>query len=41
MPIYKVKKRNWSIVTFDKVKINDAIKQAIKAAWWSDFWNVE
>lgn len=41
MAIYKVKKRNGSIVTFDKSKIANAIKQAIKASWWSDFENVD
>lgn len=41
MPIYKVKKRNWSIVTFDKSKIGEAIKKAIKAVGWSDFENVD
>jgi len=40
MPIYKVKKRNWSIVTFDKDKIEYAIKQAIKAVWWTEFENI-
>jgi len=32
MAIYKVRKRNGAIVTFDKVKIEEAIKRAIKAA---------
>ena len=41
MPIYKVKKRNWSIVSFDKSKINEAITQAIKAVGGSDFEKVE
>ena len=37
MAIYKVKKRNWAISTFDKIKIENAIKKAIKSAWWDDF----
>lgn len=37
MPIYKVKKRNWAITTFDRSKIEDAIVASIKAAWWEDF----
>jgi len=37
MAIYKVRKRNWAISTFDKTKIENAIKQAIKSAWWDDF----
>lgn len=40
MPIYKVKKRNWAIVTFDKNKIEDAIKKAIKAVGGDDFSHV-
>lgn len=37
MAIYKVKKRNWAIVTFDRSKIEEALKKAIEAAWWKDF----
>ena len=37
MPIYKVKKRNWAITTFDRSKIEEAIIASIKAAWWDDF----
>jgi len=37
MPIYKIKKRNWEIITFDRVKIEDAIKKAIESVWWTDF----
>ncbi len=37
MAIYKVKKRNWSIVTFDRSKIENALKKAIEASGWSDF----
>lgn len=37
MPIYKVKKRNWSIITFDKTKIENALIKAIKASGWSNF----
>lgn len=37
MAIYKVKKRNGSIVTFDRVKIENAIKKAIEASGWNDF----
>jgi len=37
MPIYKVKKRNWSITTFDRSKIEDAIVASIKASGWEDF----
>ncbi len=37
MPIYKVKKRNWAIVTFDRKKIENAIAAAIKASWWEEF----
>ncbi len=36
MPIYKVQKRNWSITTFDKSKIENAIKASIKASWWKN-----
>ncbi len=37
MAIYKVVKRNWSIVTFDAEKIKKAIKNAIISAWGNDF----
>ncbi len=37
MAIFKVKKRNWNIVTFDKEKIKKAIKNAIIRASWNDF----
>lgn len=37
MAIFKVKKRNWNIVSFDSEKIKKAIKSAIIAAWWDDF----
>lgn len=37
MPIYKVKKRNWAITTFDRSKIEDAIIASIKASGWEDF----
>jgi len=37
MAIYKVRKRNGSIVTFDIKKIENAIKKSIVASWWNDF----
>ncbi len=37
MKFYKVKKRNWSFVSFDETKISDAIKKAIEAVEWEDF----
>lgn len=37
MNIYKVQKRNGSIESFDRKKIENAIKQAIKSVWWKDF----
>ena len=37
MPIYKVKKRNWAITTFDRAKIEDAIIASIKASGWDDY----
>lgn len=37
MAIFKVIKRNWAIVTFDGEKIKKAIKNAIIAAGWNDF----
>lgn len=41
MKIFKVKKRNGSIVTFDVEKIKKAIKNAIIAAGWDDFSHLE
>jgi len=40
MTIYKVKKRSGSIVTFDRVKIEEALKKAIEASGWKDFSDV-
>lgn len=37
MAIFKVKKRNGSIVSFESEKIKKAIKSAIIAAGWDDF----
>ncbi len=37
MNFYKVKKRNWAIVDFDRNKIYEAIKKAIQSVWGSDF----
>lgn len=37
MAIYKVRKRNGSIVTFEREKIEKAIEQAVKSVWWTDF----
>jgi len=37
MAIYKIKKRNWTIVSFDKNKIESAIQKAIVSVGWSDF----
>jgi anaerobic ribonucleoside-triphosphate reductase len=37
MAIYKVKKRNGAIITFDRSKIENAIKKAIIAAEGDDF----
>lgn len=37
MAVYKVRKRNGAIVSFDRKKIEDAIKKAIESVWWSDF----
>ncbi|MFK7779545.1 MAG: ribonucleoside triphosphate reductase [Candidatus Gracilibacteria bacterium] len=37
MPIYKVRKRNGAIVTFDKKKIEDAIIASIKASGGEEF----
>lgn len=41
MPIYKVRKRNWSITTFDRTKIEKAILASIKASWWEEFEGVK
>ncbi len=41
MAIYKIRKRNWSIVTFNREKIEKALTKAIKAANWKDFSTVE
>ncbi len=40
MQIFKIKKRNWSIVTFDTSKIENAIKKAIESVWGTDFGEV-
>ena len=37
MAIYKVQKRNGSITTFDRAKIERAIQLAIDSVWWKDF----
>lgn len=37
MAIFKVKKRNWTIVDFDISKIQKAIKSAVEAVWGTDF----
>jgi len=37
MAIYKIQKRNWAIVSFDKKKIETSIEQAIQSLWGSDF----
>jgi len=37
MSIFKIKKRNWTIKTFDRTKIEDAIVSSIKASKWEDF----
>lgn len=41
MPIYKVRKRNWAIVTFEKKRIAKTIEKAIKSVWWDDFSEVK
>ena len=41
MAIFKVKKRNWTIVDFDISKIQNAIKLAIEAVWGKDFSKIE
>ena len=40
MAIYKVVKRNWAIVSFDREKIEKAIIKAIKSCSWNDFSHV-
>lgn len=40
MVIYKVKKRNGAITTFDRRKIENAIIASIKASWFNDFSSV-
>ena len=40
MAIYKMRKRNGAIVSFDKIKIQNALKLAIEAAGWDDFSHV-
>lgn len=37
MVIYKIRKRNWAIVSFDKSKIEKAIHLAIESVWGTDF----
>lgn len=41
MAIYKVRKRNWAIVSFDKQKMQNAIKKAIIASNWDDFSQID
>jgi ribonucleoside-triphosphate reductase len=41
MAIYKIRKRNGAIVTFDKTKISEAIKKAIIAVGGEDFSQLE
>ena len=41
MAIYKVRKRNWAIVSFDKNKIEHAIKRAIESVGWTNFDSIE
>ena len=41
MPIYKIRKRNGAIVSFDRSKISDAIRKAIKAVGGEDFSRVD
>lgn len=40
MAIFKIKKRNGSIDTFERAKIEEAIKKAIEASGWKDFTEV-
>jgi ribonucleoside-triphosphate reductase (formate) len=37
MALYKIRKRNGTIVTFDRTRISSAIQKAIESVWWSDF----
>lgn len=37
MAIYKVRKRNWAIISFDRSKIDDAIRRAIESIGWTDY----
>lgn len=37
MAIYKIRKRNWAIIDFDRNKIENAIRRAVEAVWWNDF----
>ena len=37
MAIYKIRKRNGAIVTFERSKIENAVKSAIEAVGGSDF----
>lgn len=41
MTFYKIKKRNWAIEDFDRKKIHDAIVNAIKAVWGTEFDKVD
>ena len=41
MTFYKIRKRNWAIHTFDKLKIYNAIKSAIKSVGWDDFSKID
>ncbi|QFR39668.1 ribonucleoside triphosphate reductase [Candidatus Gracilibacteria bacterium 28_42_T64] len=41
MPIYKVKKRNGAIISFDRTKIEEALVQSIKAAGGDNFESVK
>jgi anaerobic ribonucleoside-triphosphate reductase len=41
MAIYKVRKRNGAIVSFDRSKIENAIKRAIESVGGTDYSNVE
>ncbi len=41
MAIYKIRKRNWAIVTFDKKKVENVITKAIMSANWDNFSDVE
>ena len=41
MAIYKVRKRNGAIVSFDRSKIENAIKRAIESVGGTDYNNIE